>query len=126
ADAIAAAKGAPDKVSFGSAGTGSTHHLVGAMLGAATGVKFLHVPYRGDAPVINALLAGEVDFAFATPTQVIANVEAGKFRALAITAGERSSRLPNVPTLAQALGLKDFDVRTWFALAGPAGLRAPV
>ena len=126
ADVIAAAKGAPDKISFGSAGPGSTHHLVGAMLGAATGVKFLHVPYRGDAPVINALLGGEIDFAFATPTQVIANVEAGKFRALATTAAVRAPQLPNVPTVQEALALKDFDVRTWFALAGPAGLPAPL
>jgi tripartite-type tricarboxylate transporter receptor subunit TctC len=126
ADVIAAAKSAPGKISFGSAGPGSTHHLVGAMLGAATGVKFLHVPYRGDAPVINALLGGEVDFAFATPTQVIANVEAGKFRALATTAAVRAAQLPNVPTLQEALGIKDFDVRTWFALAGPAGLPAPI
>ena len=125
-DVIDAAKSAPDKISFGSAGPGSTHHLVGAMLGAATGVKFLHVPYRGDAPVINALLGGEIDFAFATPTQVIANVEAGKFRALATTAAVRSPHLPNVPTLQEALSLKDFDVRTWFALAGPAGLPAPI
>jgi tripartite-type tricarboxylate transporter receptor subunit TctC len=126
ADVIAAAKSAPEKISFGSAGPGSTHHLVGAMLGAATGVKFLHVPYRGDAPVINALLGGEIDFAFATPTQVIANVEAGKFRALATTAAARAGQLPNVPTLQEALGIKDFDVRTWFALAGPAGLPAPI
>jgi len=126
ADVIAAAKSAPDKISFGSAGPGSTHHLVGAMLGAATGVKFLHVPYRGDAPVINALLGGEIDFAFATPTQVIANVEAGKFRALATTAAVRAAQLPNVPTLQEALGVKDFDVRTWFALAAPAGLPAPI
>ncbi len=122
ADVIAAAKRAPGRISFGSAGPGSTHHLVGAMLGAATGVKFLHVPYRGDAPVINALLGGEIDFAFATPTQVIANVEAGKFRALATTAASRAARLPSVPTLQEALAIKDFDVRTWFALAGPAGL----
>jgi tripartite-type tricarboxylate transporter receptor subunit TctC len=105
ADVIAAAKSAPEKISFGSAGPGSTHHLVGAMLGAATGVKFLHVPYRGDAPVINALLGGEIDFAFATPTQVIANVEAGKFRALATTAAARAAQLPGVPTLQEALGV---------------------
>jgi len=126
ADVIAAAKSAPEKVSFGSAGPGSTHHLVGAMLGAATNVKFLHVPYRGDAPVINALLGGEIDFAFATPTQVIANVEAGKFRALATTAAVRAAQLPSVPTVQEALGIKDFDVRTWFALAAPAGLPAPI
>jgi tripartite-type tricarboxylate transporter receptor subunit TctC len=123
---IAEARTAAEKISFGSAGPGSTHHLIGEMLATATGVKFLHVPYRGDAPVINALLGGEIDFAFATPTQVIANVEAGKFRALATTAAVRSPYLPNVPPLREALGLKDFDVRTWFALAGPAGLPQPI
>jgi tripartite-type tricarboxylate transporter receptor subunit TctC len=126
AELIAEARTAPEKISFGSAGPGSTHHLIGEMLAAATGVKLLHVPYRGDAPVINALLGGEIDFAFATPTQVIANVEAGKFRALATTASVRSPHLANVLTLQEALALKDFDVRTWFALAGPAGLPAPI
>ena len=126
AELIAAAKVAPETISFGSAGPGSTHHLVGEMLGMATSVKFLHVPYRGDAPVINALLGGEIDFAFATPTQVISNVEAGKFRALATTAAVRSPYLPSVPPLRETLALKDFDVRTWFALAGPAGLPAPI
>ncbi len=126
ADVVAAAKSAPGKISFGSAGPGSTHHLVGAMLGVATRVKFLHVPYRGDAPVINGLLGGEIDFAFATPTQVIANVAAGKFRALATTAAVRAAQLSNVPTIEETLGLKDFDVRTWFALAGPGGLPAPI
>src|SRR3977135_1568486 len=91
---VAEARTASEKVSFGSAGPGSTHHLVGEMLGRATGAKFLHVPYRGDAPVINALLGGEIDFAFATPTQVIANVEAGKFRPLAPTAAGPPPRLP--------------------------------
>jgi tripartite-type tricarboxylate transporter receptor subunit TctC len=127
ADVIAAARDAPEKISYGSAGPGSTHHLVGAMLAVETGVKFLHVPYRGDAPVINALLGGEIDVAFATPTQVIANVASGQFRALATTAGLRAPSLPDVPTLQEALGLKSaFDVRTWFALAGPAGLPAPI
>jgi tripartite-type tricarboxylate transporter receptor subunit TctC len=122
ADVITAAKAAPDKVSFGSAGPGSTHHLLGEMLGMQTGAKFLHVPYRGDAPVIAAVLAGEVDFAFATPTQVIANVAAGKFRALATTWSVRAPKLADVPTMREALGLEDFKVRTWFAMAGPAGL----
>ena len=123
---VAEARTAPEKISFGSAGPGSTHHLVGEMLGAATGAKFLHVPYRGDAPVINALLGGEINFAFATPTQVIANVEAGKFRALATTAAVRSPYLPEVPPLRETLGLKAFDARTWFALAGPAALPQPI
>ena len=91
ADVIAKAKAAPGTVTFGSAGPGSTHHLGIELLGGRTGAKFLHVPYRGDAPVIAALLAGEVQFALATPTQTIENVKAGKLRALAVAA-ERPRR----------------------------------
>ena len=123
---IAEAKSAPGKISFGSAGPSSTHHLGGELLANRTGGKFLHVPYRGDAPVITALLAGEIDFAFATPTQVISNVQAGKFRALATTADARSQKLPDVPTVQEALALDGFNLQTWFALAGPERLPRPI
>jgi len=122
AELIAEAKNSPGKISFGSAGPGSTHHLGGELLGVRTGAKFLHVPYRGDAPVINALLGAEIDFAFATPTQVVSNVQAGKFRALATTADARSPKLPDVPTVREALALDGFNLQTWFALAGPERL----
>jgi tripartite-type tricarboxylate transporter receptor subunit TctC len=123
---IAEAKSAPGKISFGSAGPGSTHHLGGELLGMRTGGRFLHVPYRGDAPVINALLGSEIDFAFATPTQVVGNVQAGKFRALATTADSRSQKLPDVPTVQEALALDGFNLQTWFALAGPERLPRPI
>ena len=123
-DLVAKAKAAPATLTYGSAGPGSTHHLAVEMLAHATGVKFLHVPYRGDGPLVTALLAGEVRFALATPTQVIGNVQAGKLKALAVTADARAPALPDAPTVQQALGLKNFDVRTWFALAGPAGMAA--
>jgi tripartite-type tricarboxylate transporter receptor subunit TctC len=123
---IAEAKSAPGKISFGSAGPGSTHHLGGELLGMRTGGRFLHVPYRGDAPVINALLGSEIDFAFATPTQVIGNVQAGKFRALATTADTRSQKLPDVPTVQEALAFDGFNLQTWFALAGPERLPRPI
>jgi len=84
------------------------------------------VPYRGEGPLITALLAGEVQFAFATPTQVIGNVQAGKLRALAVTSNTRTPALPDVPTVEQALGVQNFDVRTWFALAAPAGTPMPI
>jgi tripartite-type tricarboxylate transporter receptor subunit TctC len=126
ADLVARAKAAPGTVSFGSAGPGSTHHLATELLGNAAGAKFLHVPYRGEGPLITALLAGEVQFAFATPTQVIGNVQAGKLRALAVTSNTRTPALPDVPTVEQALGVQNFDVRTWFALAAPAGTPMPI
>jgi tripartite-type tricarboxylate transporter receptor subunit TctC len=123
---IAESKIAPGKITFGSAGPGSTHHFGGELLGMRTGGKFLHIPYRGDAPVINALLAGEIDFAFATPTQVIGHVQAGKFRALATTADVRSQKLPDVPTVQEALALDGFNLQSWFALAGPERLPRPI
>ena len=76
--------------------------------------------------MITALLASEVQFALATPTQTLENVKGGKLRALAVAGNTRYAGLPDVPTVEQALGVKDYDVRTWFAIAGPAGLPKPV
>jgi tripartite-type tricarboxylate transporter receptor subunit TctC len=126
ADLVARAKTNPGAVTFGSAGPGSTHHLGIQLLAAMVGVKLLHVPYRGDAPLVTALIAGEVQFGLATPTLIVDNIKAGKLRALATAADARWSGLPDVPTVEQALGLKGYDVGTWFALAGPAGLPKPI
>ena len=126
ADVVAKAKAAPGTITFGSTGPGSTHHLGIELLGSRTGVKFLHVPYRGDAPIITALLASEIHFSIVTPTQAIENVKAGKFRALAVTANTRYAGMPDVPTVDQALGIASFDVRSWFAIAAPAGTPKPV
>ena len=126
ADVVAKAKTAPGTVTYGSAGPGSTHHLGIELLASRTGAKFNHIPYRGDAPVITALIGNQVEFALATPTQMLANVEGGKLRALAVTSNSRYDRLPDVPTVEQALGVRDYDVRTWFAIAGPAGMPKPV
>jgi tripartite-type tricarboxylate transporter receptor subunit TctC len=126
ADVVAKAKSAPATVTFGSTGPGSTHHLGIELLGSRTGAKFLHVPYRGDAPIITALLANEIGFSIVTPTQAITNVKAGKFRALAVTADSRDPRMPDVPTVDEALGIKGYDVRSWFAMAAPAGVPKPI
>jgi tripartite-type tricarboxylate transporter receptor subunit TctC len=126
ADVVAKAKSSPGTVTFGSTGPGSTHHLGIELLGSRTGAKFLHVPYRGDAPIITALLANEIQFSIVTPTQAIQNVQAGKFRALAVTASTRDTKMPDVPTVDQALGIKDYDVRSWFAMAAPAGTPKPI
>jgi tripartite-type tricarboxylate transporter receptor subunit TctC len=126
ADVVAKAKTAPGTIAFGSTGPGSTHHLGMELLGSRTRVKFLHVPYRGDAPIITALLASEIHFSIVTPTQAIENVMAGKFRALAVTSNTRYAGMPDVPTVDQALGIANFDVRSWFAMAAPAGTPRPV
>ena len=124
-DIVAKAKAAPGTVTFGSAGPGTTHHLGIELLAGKAGVKFLHVPYRGDAPVVTALLAGEVQFALATPTLAVSNVKAGKLRALAVTTNTRATALPDVPTVEEAIDIKGFDVRSWFAMAAPAGSPKP-
>ncbi len=96
ADIVAKAKAAPGTVTFGSAGPGSTHHLGLELLASRTGTKFLHVPYRGDAPVVTALLASEVQFGLATPTLAAEHIKAGKLRALAIAGNTRSASVPDV------------------------------
>ena len=126
ADLIAKAKAAPGTVTFATPGPGTTLHIGVELLGSRAGVKFLHVPYRGDALVNTAILAGEIQFALATPTQAIANVTGGKLRALAITSNTRHAELSDVPTVEQSLGVQNYDVRSWFALAGPAGMPKPV
>jgi tripartite-type tricarboxylate transporter receptor subunit TctC len=126
ADIIAKAKSTPNTVTFGSAGQGTTHHLGVELLGIRTNTKFVHVPYRGDAPLINAVLAGEVQFAIATPTLVLQNMKTGALRVLAVTTHSRSPELPEVPTVEESLRIPDYDVGTWFALAGPAGMPPPV
>jgi tripartite-type tricarboxylate transporter receptor subunit TctC len=126
ADIIVAAKMAPEQVTFASAGASSTHHLTAEMIAARTGVKFVHIPYQGDAGAVNALLTKQVQFTMATPTLMVGNVEAGKARVLAVTGNTRWPGMPNVPTVEEELGIKDFDVRTWFGLAGPAGIPRPI
>ncbi|MFL6799657.1 MAG: Bug family tripartite tricarboxylate transporter substrate binding protein [Xanthobacteraceae bacterium] len=125
-DLISAARLAPGTLTYGSAGVGSTHHLTIEMIADRANLKLLHVPYQGDAPALAALLGNQVQFTLATPTQAMGNIEGGKLRALAVTGNTRMPQLPQVPTIEQATGFKDFDVRTWFGLAGPAGLPSAV
>jgi tripartite-type tricarboxylate transporter receptor subunit TctC len=124
-DLIAKAKGEPEKLKFGSVGPGSPHHLGVELLALATGVKFLHVPYRGEGPLLTGLLGSEVDFAIFTPTQILGQLQSGTVRALAVTTRTRSSRLPDIATVQEASGVRDYDVGSWFALAGPAGTPQP-
>ena len=121
----AAARAAPESVSFGSAGVGSTHHLAGELLARMARAPMLHVPYRGDAASLTAVLAGEVPFIIAPPTAVLASIQAGKLRAVATTGPERWPGLPDVPTLAEQ-GVAGYDVRSWAGLMAPAGTPRPI
>ena len=119
-DLLAAAKANPGGIGYGTAGIGSTHHLAGELLSKMAGVDLLHVPYRGDAASITAVLAGDIPFVIAPATAVLANIKAGKLRALATSGGQRWPGLPEVPTAAEQ-GVAGYDVRSWAGLMAPAG-----
>jgi tripartite-type tricarboxylate transporter receptor subunit TctC len=119
-DFIAFAKKNPGKLNFSSSGSGSTQHLSGELLKLATGVKMTHVPYKGSAPSLTALVSGEVDFAFNNIPSAQPFLQQSRLKALAITSRKRSPLLPQVPTLIES-GLKDFEVGPWYGVLAPAG-----
>jgi len=117
---IAFSKANPGKVNFGSAGNGTTHHLAGELFKTMTGVDITHIPYKGAGPMMQDLLAGQVDMAFDGMSTSAPQIRAGKLKALAVTTTERSFVAPNVPTMQEA-GLAGYVVTTWYALWAPRG-----
>jgi tripartite-type tricarboxylate transporter receptor subunit TctC len=117
---IALLKANPNKYNYGTSGTGGPQHLVGEMFKAATGTQITHIPYRGAAPAGVAILAGETQISFGTPTNTFPNVKAGKLRALAATTATRSEFAPELPTLAER-GLAGFHYTSWTGIFAPAG-----
>ena len=117
---VAYAKANPNKLSFGSGSNGSAGHLAGELFKVDTGTDVVHVPYKGAAPAMQALLAGDTQFMFDNLASAMPQVKAGKLRALAVTTAKRSSLAPELPTMAEA-GLAGFDISTWFGLLAPAG-----
>jgi len=120
ADVIAAAKAAPDTITYGSPGNGTTTHLVGEMFKLAAGIKISHVPYKGSNPAVIDTISGQVSMMVSSIPSAMAQVKAGKLRALAVTSAKRSVSLPDVPTIAESTALKDFDVSSWYGLFMPA------
>ncbi len=116
---IAAAKAAPDKYTYASSGNGSAQHLMGGMFESMAGVKMKHVPYRSSAGAANDLVAGVVDFSFAGVPNALAQVPAGRLKALAVTTTKRVPQLPDVPTLQEA-GVSGYEGSVWLALLAPA------
>lgn len=120
AELLAVARAKPDGVSYGSAGIGSTQHLTGALLASVTGTQLLHVPYKGDAGALTALLAGDVNFVIAPGTATLPQVRGGRLKAIAVSGATRWQGLPGVPTVQEA-GVPGFDVSSWAGLATTAG-----
>lgn len=122
-DVIAFLKAQPNKMTFASSGNGSSDHLTAELFWLQTGTTGIHVPYKGGGPVMNDLLGNQVDSSFMNINTAMPQIQAGKLRALAITSARRSPLLPQVPSL-EELGIKDANVYSWQAIAGPRGLPA--
>jgi tripartite-type tricarboxylate transporter receptor subunit TctC len=117
AEFIAYAKANPGKINMASSGNGTSVHLSGEMFKAMAGVEMQHVPYRGSAPAMTDLIAGQVQVIFDNMPSVLQHIRAGKLRALAVTTAERSSELPDVPTVADTV--KDYEASAWFGMGAP-------
>ncbi|MBU1359901.1 MAG: tripartite tricarboxylate transporter substrate binding protein [Gammaproteobacteria bacterium] len=119
ADLIAYAKANPAKLNYGSGGNGSAGHLAGELFKKQAGIFAVHIPFNGGNPAQLALLSGQVDFNFDNLATAAPNIRSGKLKALAVTTAQRSSALPDVPTVASTL--KGFSIDTWWGLVAPAG-----
>lgn len=120
-DLLRLAKAHPDTLNFGSAGVGSIAHLTTAFFMHATGIKMIHVPYKGSAQFLVELVGGQIDIAFGTPPSAVSLVRSGRLRAIAVSSPQRAPALPKVPTIAES-GVPGFEVTLWWALYAPARL----
>lgn len=118
---IALAKQQPGKLNYATSGPGSAPHLAAAMFLKAAGVDIVHVPFKGGAPAIQSVMAGDTQVTFGTPPTVLPQVSGGRLRAIAVTSKQRSPSVPNLPGTEEA-GLPDFQMSFWYGLFAPAGL----
>ncbi len=114
-DLIAYAKANPGKLNYGSAGSGTTHHMAAELFKTMTGTFMTHIPYRGAGPLMLDLLAGQVDLAFDGLGTSSAQIKGGKLRGLAVTSAQRNPALPDIPTVIEA-GVPGYEVRTWYGI----------
>jgi tripartite-type tricarboxylate transporter receptor subunit TctC len=122
---IALARAHPGKLTYGTGGSGTPNHLVAELLKTEARIDLLHVPFKGGAAPVIALLAGQIDLFLSAPTSVISYVKDRRLRALAVSTAKRSAVLPDTPTMNES-GLPGFDVATWYCLLAPAGTPAPI
>ena len=121
AELVALAKAKPGTISYASSsGIGSTAHLAGELLGSVAAIDIVHIPYKGNAEAVTALLAGQVQMAISGLPPMIAHIQSGRLRALAVTGPSRMAQLPEIPTVTEA-GLRDIDVSAWYGVIAPAG-----
>lgn len=120
ADVVAIARTNPGKLTYASAGNGTSIHLAGEVFSSIAKVDMVHVPYRGGAPAMTDLLGGQVNYMFDSITSAKPHIQSGKLRPLAITTAKRSSALPHVPTMAEA-GITGYEISPWFAVFTTAG-----
>nr|WP_256098879.1 tripartite tricarboxylate transporter substrate binding protein [Variovorax sp. SG517] len=125
AELVAQAKAKPEQLSFASGGNGTILQMQGELLRLQTGTRMTHVPYKGDTPAIQDVLAGHANFMFAPVAAALPHIQGGQLKALAVTSAARLKALPDVPTMGEA-GFKDFVVEQWQALYAPAGTPAAV
>src|SRR5688572_6690623 len=125
-DLVAAAKAEPGKLSFASVGNGTPSHIAGELLKLKTGIDIQHVPYKGGGPAVADTIGGQVPLLFVTAAAAMSHVRSGKLRPLAMTTLKRSPGAPDVPTVAEALNLPDYEVDSWYAMFAPARTPGPI
>ncbi len=125
ADLIKAAKAKPDSLNYATSGNGSAPHLGAALFTLLTDTKMTHVPYRGGAPAIQSVMAGDTDLSFGTAPSVLSQVNSGKLRAIAVSTSEKSALVPNLPGMREA-GLPDYNLEFWYGIFVPKNTPAPV
>jgi tripartite-type tricarboxylate transporter receptor subunit TctC len=119
-DVIATAKAHPGRLHFASVGNGTPSHIAGELLKLKTGIDIVHVPYKGGGPAVADTIGGQVWLLFVTMPAAMSHVRAGKLRALAVTTAKRNPGAPEIPTVAEALGIPDYEVDSWYAMFAPA------
>lgn len=124
-DLIALAKAQPGKLSFGSGGPGSPHHLFGELFKSMTGTQMTHVPYRGSVPALNDVIAGHIEFMFVDFASAAGQIQGGKVRPLAVSTKARIPAFPDIPPVAES-GVPGYDVAAWFMVVAPSKTPQPV
>jgi tripartite-type tricarboxylate transporter receptor subunit TctC len=119
-DLVAQARAHPGQIAFGSVGNGTPAHIAGELLKLKTGIDILHIPYKGGGPAVADAIGGQVPLIIVSAPAALSHVRAGKLRALAVTTLKRSPGAPEIPTVAEALNIPDYEVDSWYAMFAPA------